>query len=100
MSNTTKASSNNADKKNEEKPVIAAVPNQGQEPNEETTYIHEGDVVDNRTTSDKIKGILRNKKALAGMVGAVAAGTLLVIVRLRNADAGVNTEAEDETLSA
>lgn len=99
MTNTTKASSTDA-KKNEEKPVIAAVPNQAQEPNEETVQVHEGEIVDNRSTGDKIKGLLRNKKALAGMVGAVAAGSLLIIIRLRNTDAGVNTEAEDETLSA
>lgn len=98
MSNTTKASVTTT-KKDEEKPVIAAVPNptQSDEVVEETVTVVVGDVVDTRTTVEKIKGVLKNKKALAGMVGAIAVGSLVLIVRLRNSSDAV--EVEDETLS-
>jgi len=99
MSNTTKASTTTA-KKDEEKPVIVAVPNptKSEDKSEETTEMLVGEVVDNRTAFQKAKDLLKNKKTLAGLIGTAAVGSLVLIVRLRNSADVV--EVEDETLSA
>lgn len=96
MTNTTKASTTPTAKKDEEKPVIAAVPNQAE--SNETIDVVEGEIVDNRPVIEKVKAVLKNKKMLAGLIGTVAVGSLVLIVRLRNSSDAV--EVEDETLSA
>jgi hypothetical protein len=70
-----------------DKTHLAEVPKQGKTVEDDCSNLDllEGDIVDERTASEKIKDALRNKKFLASLVGVVAGGSLLYIVRQRNA---------------
>lgn len=92
MSNTKGASAETPAET--EKAPLTEVPKQKSAPDENTT-VHEGDVVDERSTRQIITDSLSNKKFLASLVGAVVGGSLLYIIKQRN-----TAENEDETTSS